>query len=126
TRFWIIARERPADLLAEKASLIFAAANAPGSLYDCLGSFARRGLNLTRLDARPLGEPAWEYLFHVDFENGGGALAPETVAELLAELATQTSFLRLLGHYPKSARALDPQPQADPGPVAEAEGQIRL
>jgi prephenate dehydratase len=103
TRFFVIQRERPADLAREKASLVFAAPNAPGALYECLGHFARRGLNLTKIESRPTRDTPWEYYFYVDFE---GDLAPGPVQALLDELRGAMSFVRLLGVYP-----LDPLSQ---------------
>jgi prephenate dehydratase len=70
-------------------------------LYEALGSFARREVNLTKLESRPRRRKGkrWEYLFFVDCE--GHAAEPE-LAECLSELARQLSFLKVLGSYPKT------------------------
>lgn len=101
TRFFVIRREVPAGLRREKASLVFAAANQPGSLFQCLGVFAKRDLNLTKLESRPTLDKPWEYYFYLDFEDG---LTPEVVDAVLAELKPHTSFMRLLGVYPRAQR----------------------
>jgi prephenate dehydratase len=99
TRFFVIRREAPVGMAREKASLVFAAANQPGSLYHCMGVFARRGLNLTKLESRPTLDKPWEYYFYLDFE---GDLTVELVDEVLGELKPFTSFMRLLGVYPRA------------------------
>lgn len=99
TRFFVIRREVPAGLPREKASLVFAAANQPGSLYHCLGVFLAHGLNLTKIESRPTLNRPWEYYFYLDFE---GALTPEVVEVVMAELKPHMSFLRLLGVYPRA------------------------
>lgn len=84
-----------------KTSLVFATRHQPGALYEALGSFARRNVNLTKLESRPrrIRGRRWEYLFFVDCE--GHAAEPE-VAETLSELARMLSFLKVLGSYPRA------------------------
>lgn len=84
-----------------KTSLIFATRHQPGALYDVLGAFARREVNLTKLESRPRRRKGrrWEYLFFVDCEGHAGEPA---LGESLAELARQLSFLKVLGSYPRS------------------------
>src|SRR6266568_1972575 len=53
-----------------KASLAFIGAHKPGSLVSALKCFSERGLNLTRLDSRPVPNRPWQYRFYVDFEIG--------------------------------------------------------
>jgi prephenate dehydratase len=84
-----------------KTSLVFATRHQPGALYDALGSFARRNVNLSKLESRPrrIRGRRWEYLFFVDCE--GHAAEPD-LAETLAELARMLSFLKVLGSYPRA------------------------
>jgi prephenate dehydratase len=104
TRFFVIRRERPADLAAEKASLVFAAPNAPGALHRVLGAFERRGLNLTKIESRPTRDTPWEYHFYVDVEGARDQGLPQpALAELMTELADTLPFVRLLGTYPRAA-----------------------
>jgi prephenate dehydratase len=100
TRFLVVAREPgPADG-ASKTSLVLLLPNVPGSLHRALGVFATRGLDLTKLESRPLLGRPWEYVFYLDVlgDPRGG------LAEALAELAGLARDLRVLGAYP--ARAL--------------------
>jgi prephenate dehydratase len=103
TKFVAISRSAT-DLIGppEKTSIVFATANIPGALYACLKEFSDRQLNLTKLESRPSGARAWQYHFYLDFD----APSSDPVAQdLLAALAAQTSFLRVLGSYPKAETA---------------------
>ncbi len=96
TRFLIVAREpAPADT-ATKFSLMFTLTNAPGVLHRALGVFAMRGLDLTKLESRPLPGRPWEYLFYLDVL---GDLRG-SVDEALEELRTFAPVVRVLGAYP--------------------------
>ena len=97
TKFFVISKEKPRYAAKNKTSLIFAAKNVPGALYSCLGAFATRGINLTKLESRPTRDRPWEYIFYVDFE---GHIEDEVCKQALAELEDKTTFLKLLGSYP--------------------------
>jgi len=103
TRFLVIERGIPtrpeAAAPASKASLAFIAAHRPGSLVGALKAFADRGVNLSRLDSRPLRDRPFEYLFYVDFEVGD----PETAGAALADLESQAHEVRFFGAYPAAA-----------------------
>ena len=81
-----------------KTTLVFAVRNAPGSLHACLGAFASRGVNLSRLESRPSRAARWEYVFWVDLD----ADATDTVcAAALDELRGVAAMVRVLGSYPR-------------------------
>ena len=99
TRFVAVAREplRPDPRVPAKTSLCFVTIHEHGALARCLEVLARRGLNLTKLESRPLADNPFQYRFYLDFE--GNAAAPE-VDRALAELEPLTRWMRMLGSYP--------------------------
>jgi chorismate mutase / prephenate dehydratase len=101
TRFVEIAREPlpcPADASC-KTSIVVALANRPGALGDVLMEFGRRGINLTKLESRPVpGEP-WAYRFYLDVE---GHASSVVITEALSAVRVHVSDLRILGTYPKA------------------------
>lgn len=99
TRFFVISREKPDRSQDSKTSLIFRTQNTPGALYQSLGAFANRGLNLTKLESRPAKDTPWEYIFYVDFE---GHVDDESSNKALEELHSRCAFLKILGSYPRS------------------------
>ena len=87
---------------ADKISLALRLPHRPGALYRALGPFARRGLDLLKIESRPVrGEP-WQYRFYVELQ---GSTEDEEVARALEELRGLTEEMRVLGCYP-SARSL--------------------
>jgi prephenate dehydratase len=83
-----------------KGSIAFVTAHRPGSLAHALDCFARRGVNLTRLDSRPmLGRP-FEYRFYLDFSLNGEATAPADAEAALSDLEQAAAQIKLFGTYP--------------------------
>ncbi len=117
TRFVEVAREAapcPPDLPC-KTSLLLATGNHPGDLGEVLRSFSRRGLNLTKLESRPIPATPWRYRFYLDIE---GHVASVPVTEALEAIEPKTAELRILGCYP---RAEVPGHPGDDGGSAAAE-----
>lgn len=85
-----------------KVSLAFAVPNRPGSLVEALQIFARHGLNLTRLESRPVPGAPWEYIFYTDYQ----VSETDSAVTALAEMAALCQFVKELGCYPE---ALPPQ-----------------
>jgi len=96
TRFIVIGREPVAQGVPDKTSIVFSLLNEPGSLFKALSVFALRGLDLTKLESRPIPGKPWEYLFYVDL-----AAAHDDVAcqRALAHLGEFAPMLRTLGSY---------------------------
>ena len=97
TRFFILGHEDPPRAERNKTSVVFATRHVPGALYACLGEFAQRGLNLTKLESRPRRNKPWHYIFYLDFE---GHWQDPPCAEALLGLLHKATFLKLLGSYP--------------------------
>jgi len=99
TRFFVIAQGKAGQAESSKTSLVFRTRNIPGFLYQSLGAFATRGINLSKLESRPAKDMPWEYIFYVDFE---GHADDKTCKQALDELQTKCVFLRILGSYPQN------------------------
>jgi prephenate dehydratase len=97
TRFFVLGHEDPPRAQRSKTSLIFSARHLPGSLYHCLGEFAERNINLTKIESRPRRNRPWQYLFYLDFE--GNWQDPVAEAALLG-LLRRAGFVKMLGSYP--------------------------
>ncbi len=97
TRFFVLGNEDPPRAQRCKTSLIFTARHLPGSLFSCLGEFAERNLNLTKIESRPRRNRPWQYLFYLDFE--GHWQDPVAEAALLG-LLRRAGFVKMLGSYP--------------------------
>ena len=97
TRFFIVGHDDPPRAERNKSSLVFAVRHRPAALYECLGEFAERGINLTKIESRPRRNRPWEYLFYLDFE---GHWQDPTCEAALVALLRRASFVKMLGSYP--------------------------
>ena len=97
TRFFVLGHEDPPRGEFNKTSLVFATRNRPAALYECLGEFAQRDLNLTKIESRPRRNRPWEPVFFLDFE---GHWQDPACQEALARLLQRASFVKMLGSYP--------------------------
>ncbi len=99
TRFLICSKE-PISVdsrIPAKTSIIMATSQKPGSLVEALSVFKELGINMTKIQSRPiLGNP-WEEMFYLDFI---GNTSDKKVQHLLDELGKQVRFIKILGCYP--------------------------
>ncbi len=100
TRFFVISKNDSHKTGKDKTSIIFAATHTPGALYQALGEFAKRNINLTKIESRPTKQKAWEYNFYLDFE---GHRTEENCADALKALEKSGAFIKILGSYPKAS-----------------------
>lgn len=84
---------------AWKTSLVFSelGADHPGALVEALSEFSSRGINLTRIESRPLRQGLGRYMFFCDLE---GEEDDPAVAEAIAEVRKKAESVRILGSYP--------------------------
>ena len=104
TRFVVIS---PLELeldprIPAKTSLVFTTPHRHGALAHCLNVIDQHGLNLTKLESRPVPRRPWEYRFYVDLE---GSMASDSAALAVAELRRECPSLRVLGSYPARTTA---------------------
>jgi prephenate dehydratase len=96
TRFIVIGRRPLREAVPDKTTIVFSLPNEPGSLFKALSAFALRGVDLTKLESRPIPGRPWEYLFYADLAAARDQL---TYARALAHLAEFAPTLRTLGSY---------------------------
>lgn len=99
TRFICISKNFHVYPGANKISVVTTATHAPGGLGTVLTKFANIGVNLTKLESRPIVGHNFEFLFYLDLE---ASLADPKVLSVLAELHTSQDKFRLLGNYPEN------------------------
>jgi chorismate mutase/prephenate dehydratase len=99
TRFFVIGKDDAERTGEDKTSIVFGTKHTPGSLHKALGELATRGINLTRIESRPIRRRPWEYHFFVDFE---GHRADPSCSEALQALSRSATFLKILGSYPRA------------------------
>lgn len=117
TRYLIIAKNQVKvdPRIPAKTSIVMHTRNTPGALVEALLVFRERGINLTKLESRPIPTNSWEEMFYVDFL--GNVSAPEVKAAL-ANLIKCVRFTKVLGCYP----ACDIEPVATPTPEIATDG----
>ena len=96
TRFIIVSGQKIYMENAGKISICFEVPHESGSLYNCLGHFIFNGLNISKIESRPIEGRKWEYRFFLDFE---GNLSDPAVRCALTGLREEARYLRVLGNY---------------------------
>lgn len=101
TRFVIVGKRLAAATGNDKTSLVFSTPHERGALRRVLEVFDAEGLNLTRIESRPLRGQLWQYAFFTDLE---GHRDDPAVQRALARLTQGGAMLRVLGSYPRAAK----------------------
>ncbi len=96
TRFICISREMEIYPGANKISLMLSLSHNPGSLYRVVAHFAALGLNLTKLQSRPVPGSDFEFMFYFDIDAG---VADPEVGALLSALEQSCDQFVFLGNY---------------------------
>ena len=123
TRFLIVAKS-PITVdtrVPAKVSIVLSTAQEPGALVAILTAFREYGINLTKLESRPILENPWEEMFYLDLE---GNLDDENTRAALDEVTKRARFIKILGCYPtcdesKTRVTATPQKEATQSTIAK-------
>lgn len=96
TKFIIVGKEPIYTKESRKISVCFELPHASGTLYNMLSHMIYNGLNMTKIESRPIPGKTWEYRFFVDFE---GNLNDSAVKNAVRGLAAEANTMRVLGNY---------------------------
>ena len=96
TRFICISKSLEIYPGADKVSMMFSIAHKPGTLYNVVSRFSTLGLNLTKLESRPMPGKDFEFLFYFDLN---ASIYDEKVPELLGEFDDEFDQFTFLGSY---------------------------
>ncbi|MGN0369740.1 MAG: prephenate dehydratase [Butyrivibrio sp.] len=96
TRFVIVSKKRAFVRNASKVSICFEIVHKAGSLYNAISHIMFNGLNMTKIESRPIAEHNWEFRFFVDFD---GNLAEPGVRNALRGISEESNTMKLLGNY---------------------------
>jgi chorismate mutase/prephenate dehydratase len=97
TRFLVIGRKSPSRSGKDKTSLLIGLLDRPGALNEALSILADKGINLAKIESRPIKGMQWKYLFFMDMV---GHMEDKTIMEGCADLQKVCSFYEWLGSYP--------------------------
>jgi chorismate mutase/prephenate dehydratase len=96
TRFIVICKDLEIYPGADKASIMLALGHTPGSLSDMLARFSAQGLNLTKLESRPIEGRDFEFMFYLDVE---ASVYSEAFINLMSQLDSDPAAFTFLGSY---------------------------
>lgn len=99
TRFLVIGKNVPRRSGDDKTSILFSVKDEVGILYRMLKPLSKQGVNLTKIESRPLKTKAWEYVFFIDMD---GHVENDNVRIAIETLKGESRFLKVLGSYPKA------------------------
>jgi chorismate mutase/prephenate dehydratase len=99
SRFILVARKpiEVAEQIPAKTTLIIATGQKPGALVECLLVLKNKGINMCKLESRPIQGRPWEEMFYVDVEAN---LKHLNLQEAISQITEQTNFIKILGCYP--------------------------
>ncbi|WP_440876464.1 chorismate mutase [Thalassotalea sp. PLHSN55] len=99
SRFILVAR-KPVDVAEQipaKTTIILATGQKPGALVECLVILKEKGINMCKLESRPIQGRPWEEMFYIDVEEN---LKSFVLRDTVAQLTEMTNFIKVLGCYP--------------------------
>jgi prephenate dehydratase len=101
TRFFLLSNETNWDIDADKISLVMMLPHKSGALYQALEPFARRRIDLVKIESYPIEGRPWEYRFYMDLQSSIDSVRMEVALDELKERATE---VRILGSYKSAGR----------------------
>lgn len=96
TRFIIVSKKQCYEKKANKISICFELPHESGTLYNMLSHIIYNGLNMTKIESRPIPGRNWEYRFFIDFE---GNLEQSAVKNALRGISQEANSMRVFGNY---------------------------
>ncbi len=96
TRFVVMSKRAIIEENADKISICFSLPHKTGSLYNILGIFSMAGLNLTKIESRPIPEEKFRYYFNLDFS---GCVKSKELVNILYSLSKELPDFSFLGNY---------------------------
>jgi chorismate mutase / prephenate dehydratase len=99
TRFLVIGDKQAVPTGRDRTSILLELADQPGILFKVLEPFARRGVNMSKIESRPSRRRPWEYVFFVDVD---GHHRDAAVADGVEDVRALCTSLKVLGSYPKA------------------------
>jgi len=96
TRFICISKQMEIYPGANKTSLMFTVPNKPGALYRIISKFAALGVNLTKLESRPIPDKDFEFMFHIDLDS---SVFSEEILNVVCQLESGPESFVFLGSY---------------------------
>ncbi len=99
TRFLVIGKESPSPSGEDRTSLLLGHMDRPGALNEILSVIARAGINLAKIESRPIKGKQWKYLFFLDLM---GHIEDENIKDCCQTLSALCSYFEWLGSYPRS------------------------
>lgn len=98
TRFIVIGKETPHATGNDKTSIIlYLQKNRPGALFEILDEFAKKNIDLTKIESRPTKKLLGDYLFHIDLK---GHIEDRIIIDTLEKINSKVGMLKILGSYP--------------------------
>jgi len=104
TRFVLLRAAPAVSEQSDKLSLVLRLAHRPGALHSVLEPFARRAIDLLKIESRPIMGQPWQYRFYLDLQ---ASTCDAEVGRALAELRERADDVRLLGCYPAAHSKLN-------------------
>lgn len=99
TRFVVVGKDIGKRTGFDKTSIVcFIREDRPGSLLEILQEFAKRNINLTKIESRPTKKTLGEYCFLIDME---GHIDDSSVSDALAALKDKLHHIKMLGSFPR-------------------------